>query len=66
MMYLVVALGAIVCGIINWFLKNPLLIAGTALTGSYLFVSGIGFFAGGFPSAVDLYNMVKNGSYNVL
>ena len=64
MVYVVVTLGAILCAIINWYMKNPLIIAGTALTGSYLVLSGIGVFAGGFPSVFDIYNMIKNNAYD--
>ncbi len=65
MVYVIVAIGAIVCAIVNYFLKDPILIAASALTGSYLFISGIGFWAGGFPSITDLYTMIQNGSYDV-
>lgn len=63
--YVIIIIGAVVCAIINWFWKDPIIIAGTAVTGSYLFVAGIGFFAGGFPSLYDLYHMIQNGSYEV-
>ena len=65
MAYVIIGVGAVVGGIINWFWKDPIIIAGTAVTGSYLLVSGIGFFAGGFPSMNDIYQMIKNGSYEV-
>ncbi len=65
MVYVVVVVGALVCAIINWFFKDQLIIAGTALTGSYLFVSGIGLFAGDFPSIFDIYEMIKNKSYEL-
>lgn len=66
MVYVIVAVGAIVCAIINWFFRDPIVIAGTALTGAYLVVSGIGIFVGGFPSIFDLYELIKNKTYDVL
>ena len=63
MVYTIVAVGALVGAIINWFLKDELIIAGTSVTGAYLFVSGIGFFTKGFPSIFDIYEMIMNKSY---
>jgi len=65
MVYVIVASGAIICALINWFLKDQLIIAGTSITGSYFIVSGIGVFAGGFPSIYDMYELTKKGIYNV-
>jgi len=56
---------AIVGGVLGYFLKNPILIAGTSLTGSYLAVSGVGLLAGHFPSILEVYEKVKNEDFEV-
>ena len=60
-----VAGGAIVCGLLAWCFKNTLVILSTACTGSYLVISGIAFFAGGFPSLTELYNLFKEDYLSV-
>ncbi len=64
-MYLIVALGAVACAIVNYFFKDPIIIAASAFTGSYLFVSGVSFWTKGFPSIVDIYRMIQSGAFEV-
>ncbi len=60
-----IAGGAIICAILNWFFKDPIIILATGCTGAYLTVSGIGFFAGGFPSLTEIYNLFKDENVSV-
>lgn len=64
-MYGIVAAGAVLGAIINWFLKDAIIITSTGITGSYLIVAGIGYFGGGFPSIMDIYNMIQNKTFEV-
>lgn len=65
-MYLIIAGAALIGAALGFVFKNPILIAGSSLMGSYLFVAGIGFFIKDIPSIMDIYNMIANGNYKVL
>jgi len=64
-MYLLIAIGGIIGSILAYFCRVPILIGGTALTGSYLIVAGIGFFIKEIPSIIDIYNLIEKGDYEV-
>ena len=66
MLYVLIVGGGIVMAVVNYCLRDQIYIVATAVSGSYLCVSGIGLFAKNFPSAVDIYNMIKNGTYDVI
>lgn len=65
-MYLIVVLSAVVFAVIGFFLKDPILIAGTSIMGSYLIMSGIGFFIKDLPSFNDIYKLISSGVFKVL
>ena len=64
-MWGIVAAGAIICAVITYFFKDYMLILSTAVSGSYLSALGIGFIAGGFPSILEIYDMIKSGHSDV-
>lgn len=64
-MYVVIVAGAIIGAILGYCFKDPILIGGTSLMGSYVFVTGIGFFIKEIPSVMDIYDLIKKGDYSV-
>lgn len=40
----------------------PVIITATSMSGAYMFVRGISFYAGGFPNEFDLIKSLENGS----
>merc|ERR1712110_875405 len=52
------ALGA---AILTWFLEDYVIMVATALFGSYAFVRGISFYAGGFPNEFDIKKYIEAG-----
>lgn len=61
-MWTIVIVFAIAGAVIAFFAVNIMIILGTSLAGSYLCLSGIGYFAGGFPSVVDIQQMIQKHS----
>ena len=66
MLYVLIVGGGIVMAVVNYCLRDQIYIFATAVSGSYLCISGVGLIAKNFPSAVDIYNMIKNGTYDVI
>jgi len=60
--YLVIVACAIVLGVITFFLQEAVIIIVTALVGSYAIIRGISFYAGGFPSEMELHDDIKAGT----
>ena len=52
---------AIVCAVVVFITYNHAIILATSLIGSYFFVRGISFYAGGFPSEFVIIKEIKNG-----
>jgi len=53
---------AALCSFLAYFFEDHVIIASTALLGSYGFIRGISLFAGGFPNEVKLYQELANGT----
>ena len=64
-MILIISVGALVGGGLGYIFRNFIIIAGTSVTGVYMFIIGITFFIPDLPSLLDIYNMAKNGSFSV-
>jgi len=52
---------AIIAGVLSIYFFDHILILTTSLIGSYLFIRGISFYAGGFPDEIDLVNWIQYG-----
>lgn len=52
---------AIVCAVLVFVSYNHAIILSTSLIGSYFFVRGISFYAGGFPNEFILMKEIKHG-----
>jgi hypothetical protein len=50
---------AVICGVLSIFLYHHALIISTSIIGSYCFIRGISFYAGGFPNEFDLIDQIK-------
>lgn len=59
-MWGIVAAGAVICAAITYFVKDYMLILCTAISGSYLAATGVGFIAGGFPSVFEIYDIIQH------
>lgn len=51
-------------GILSFFWYNYIVIICTSILGSYLFIRGISFFAGGFPNEFTVYERISQGDIN--
>ena len=49
----------VLCGILSIFLFYHAIIFATAIAGSYAFIRGISFYAGGYPSEFELIQIIK-------
>lgn len=49
----------VIAGILSIFLFEHAIIISTSIVGSYAFVRGISFYAGGYPSELDLPQIIK-------
>lgn len=52
---------AVAAGILAFFFADWIIMVATALVGSYLFVRGISFYAGGFPNEFDIKHYIEAG-----
>jgi len=55
--YCIIVGCALVAAVLTWFVEDYVIMVATALVGSYLFVRGISFYAGGFPNEFDIGNI---------
>ena len=46
---------------LSFVLRSHILIISTAFVGSYGFIRGISFYAGGYPNEFTLYDRIKHG-----
>ena len=61
--YWIIVIGcAVVCAILTFFLEPYIVMLCTAFAGSYMFIRGISFYAGGFPPETAMYEMIKDGN----
>ena len=56
-----VGLGLLIA-IISWFTEEYVIMFVTAFVGSYSFVRGISFYAGGFPNEMELHRKFSSGA----
>jgi phosphotransferase system glucose/maltose/N-acetylglucosamine-specific IIC component len=61
-MWIIIGIGALSCAILAYILHDVMIIISTAVSGAYLGATGVSYFVGGFPSVIDIYNMIKNGT----
>ena len=52
---------ALIAGVLSIYFFDHILILTTSFIGSYLFIRGISFYAGGFPDEIDLVNWISYG-----
>lgn len=52
---------ALAAAILTWFLEDYVIMLATALLGSYIFIRGISFYAGGFPNEFDIKHYIQAG-----
>eukprot|EP00343_Euplotes_focardii_P000880 CAMPEP_0205798960 /NCGR_PEP_ID=MMETSP0205-20121125/65_1 /ASSEMBLY_ACC=CAM_ASM_000278 /TAXON_ID=36767 /ORGANISM="Euplotes focardii, Strain TN1" /LENGTH=368 /DNA_ID=CAMNT_0053059463 /DNA_START=150 /DNA_END=1256 /DNA_ORIENTATION=- len=51
-------------GVLSFFWYNYIVIICTSILGSYLFVRGLAFIAGGYPNEFTIYTRIRNGEVN--
>lgn len=49
-------------GILSFFWYNYIVIVCTSIIGSYLFIRGISFYAGGYPNEFTIYEKIRTGA----
>ena len=49
-------------GCLAYYFEDNIVILSTAFIGSYLFIRGISMFIGGYPSEIELFNEISNGT----
>ena len=59
--YCIIVGCALAAGILAWFFADTLVMLATSLVGSYMFVRGISFYAGGFPNEFDIKHYIQAG-----
>ena len=57
---------AVICGVLSLFLFDHAIIIATSVIGSYTFIRGISFYAGGYPDEFDLANNVAAGNWDAI
>lgn len=57
---------AVIFGVISMFLFDYAIIVATSIIGSYGFIRGISFYAGGYPDEYDLVNNVQIGNWDAI
>lgn len=61
--YWIIIIGtSLACAILTFFLEVYVVMLATAFAGSYMFIRGISFYAGGFPPETALYEIIKDGN----
>ena len=58
--YIILVSASIICIGFTYYRKDITLILNTTFIGSYLFVRGISFYAGGFPNETDIVLIIHN------
>ena len=59
--WLIVVGLALLFAIVSWFIEEYVIMFVTAFIGSYSFVRGISFYAGGFPNEMELHKKFNSG-----
>ena len=59
--YIIIAGCALGCAVLTYFVEDYVVMVVTAFVGSYMFIRGISFYAGGFPPETAIYEILKHG-----
>lgn len=52
----------VLIAIVSWYIEEYVIMFVTAFVGSYSFVRGISFYAGGFPNEMELHRKFSTGA----
>lgn len=61
LMWTLMIVSSLGCGVISWFFKFGFLSFATALMGGYMFMRGLTFWFGGYPSEMEMLQLMQEG-----